>query len=555
MAPSSDPPRPTQKTRRTLIVAGVGLAALVVFVTAGAYTYAALDSATYVNEGQSFERPLWIPPVLNWTSAGSTPHQTLPRPPPPSEMPPSAMDAHSLPLDIREGTHEYFSGKASDVILVNGYPMGPTIRLREGGNARMNIQNHLPEATTVHWHGMLLPPEMDGGPHQSIEPGATWTPHWRVKQEAATLWYHAHPMGATAEHVYRGLAGFLLIDDHESDALDLPREYGVDDIPLMVQDRVFEDGRLEYRVDDDLKLLVGDHITVNGVVGPHLEIPCKPVRLRLLNAANAHRFQFGFDDGRPFHVIAGDNGLLDAPVERTRILLASAERAEILVDFSDCQGARLVSHPITYPDNPFQHLLKKLTGAAFDENRRHDILDIRPIGKPSEANAPPERLIKVERPTETDAETTRRFVLGDIRTINGQRYDVDRTDFTVRPDTLEIWELESERVSHHPFHVHGVRFLILDRDGQPPEPHERGWKDTVHVDAGETVRILVRTPTYADPDTPFMYHCHMLEHEDIGMMGQFLVTTEPQDEAASARPAERNQPRQTHAAPSAASNA
>jgi bilirubin oxidase len=336
-------------------------------------------------------------------------------------------------------------------------------------------------------------------------------------------------MGKTGEQVYRGLAGMFLIDDGNSAQLELPAEYGVDDIPLVVQDRLFdEDGQLVYRHDDSAFItpgMLGDTILVNGTYAPYLEVPAKLVRLRILNGSNARRYNFGFSDGRPFYQIASDGGLLAAPVERTQMILAVAERAEILVDLGDAPAAlTLMSYPIVDPVNPIINLAQGIFLAGNDEKQQFKILELRAQAGSYPRQPIPSVLSTVDRALESDAVRTREFTLDpEARTINNLTMDHARIDQIVRRGNLEIWTVRNLSVSYHPFHVHGVQFQVLDRDGRVPAPYEQGWKDTVMVLPAETVRLIMRFSDYADPHMPYMFHCHILEHEDMGMMGQFVV--------------------------------
>ena len=220
------------------------------------------------------------------------------------------------------------------------------------------MTNNIGVATTTHWHGMHVPAVMDGGPHQGIEPGETWTASFPVLNRAATYWYHPHPhaslgQGAifdpmgTGYQVYEGLAGMLIVEDDTSDMLPLPRSYGQDDIPLILQDRRFnEDGTLMHFPSDfnptrDPALRKGGHFLVNGVEGPALDVGAQVVRLRILNASNARVYNLGFSDNRTFHQVVSDGGFLAAPVPMFRLVLAPAERAEILIDLSADEGKTL----------------------------------------------------------------------------------------------------------------------------------------------------------------------------------------------------------------------
>lgn len=492
-------------------IALIALGAVVVVVTLVAIVavvYTALERTTYPNAGLAFDQPLAIPPLLEPTIADGV---------------------KTFELTVQSGTRQFRPGTDTATLGFNGAYLGPTIRAAKGETVRFHIANTLAEPTTVHWHGMDLPPIMDGGPHQMIDAGGTWEPTWPVINAASTLWYHSHMMGKTGEQVYRGLAGFFLIDDPADAALGLPSTYGMDDIPLVVQDRLFDaSGQFIYRADHSSFLspgMLGDTILVNGTVGPYLDVPATLVRLRILNGSNARRYDFAFADGRTFQQVASDGGLLEAPVTLDHLLLAPAERAEIIVDMAAIAGpARLISRPITDPMDPISNLVQAILVPGNDEHQGFEILELRPTAGTHPSASVPERFSPITRMAEADATVTREFILDqDGRTINGKAVDHARVDQVVRRGDTEIWVVRNFTSSYHPFHVHGVQFQILDRNGNPPAVNELGWKDTVNVPTTESVRLIVRFASYADPTRPYMFHCHILEHEDMGMMGQFVV--------------------------------
>jgi FtsP/CotA-like multicopper oxidase with cupredoxin domain len=506
--------------RIALWSAGVVVAAGIV-VIAAALVYTALERTTYPNAGIAFDQPLRIPPLLEPMIAGGE---------------------NVFGLTVQAGTTAFRPDIETATLGFNGAFLGPTIRASVGDAVRFHIENTLVEPTTVHWHGMDLPAAMDGGPHQQIEAGATWAPNWTIINPASTLWYHSHMAGKTGEQVYRGLAGLFLIDDPATAALGLPQTYGVDDIPLVVQDRLFDaDGQLVYNPAHTSFLspgVLGDTILVNGTLAPYLEVPATLVRLRLLNGSNARRYLFAFDDGGSFRQMASDGGLLAAPVEMTQLLLAPAERAEILVDLSGATGPlKLVSLPISDPIDPVSNLVQAILVPGNDENQQFDILELRPVAGDYPAAPIPATLRSIERMPETAATVTREFVLEqDGRAINGKSMDHSRVDQVVRRGDTEVWVVRNFSSSYHPFHVHGVQFQILDRNGRPPGANELGWKDTVNVPTTETVRLIMRFASYADPQHPYMFHCHILEHEDMGMMGQFVVVDSLDDKVELAGP-------------------
>lgn len=383
---------------------------------------------------------------------------------------------------------------------------------------RINVRNELPETTTLHWHGMHLPAAADGGPHQMIEPGTIWSPEWTIDQPAAILWYHPHLMGETAEHVYRGVAGMFILDDPEADALPLPNEYGVDDIPVILQDKSFND---DGSLDTSPGLisptgLLGSDIFVNGTYNPHLDVSDSRVRFRLLNASNARIYNVGFDDDREFELIGTDGGLLEEPERMARIQLSPGERAEIVAQFRPGEEAVMRSFEPDLGTDIFQ-------GHFSGGDDTFDFLQIRAADDLAPSPRALDHLVDQELPEEADAVGTRPFELEGQGSINGKSMDMNRIDQVVELGATEIWEVENSAGIPHSFHVHNGRFRVIDYAGHAPPPSLTGPKDTVYVPPGETVRIAVRFTDYADPSLPYMFHCHVLQHEDRGMMGQVVV--------------------------------
>ncbi|MEJ8835347.1 multicopper oxidase family protein [Ramlibacter sp. AN1133] len=428
-------------------------------------------------------------------------------------------------LTARVGETEFFPGKASPTAGYNRHLLGPTLRVRSGEEVTLNVRNELPEMTTVHWHGLLIPAAVDGGPHNEIPAGGTWKAVLPVQQSASTCWYHPHPHGRTGLQVYGGLAGMLIVTDREEQALGLPSRYGADDLPLILQDRVFDREQHLVYPRGHMALMhgvQGSVMLVNGAREPRAGVPAGLVRLRLLNGANARVYDLAFEDGRNFHWIATDGGLLREPVPLQRMLLAPGQRAEILVDFSDARSAVLVN--------------RSTAG-------QQSLLHFAPAGEPRPQPVPA-RLASWQSPTREAAAQRRRLTmtLGNgamdgmpgmqgmhgmpmPHGFDGRPFDMARIDQRVKLGAVEIWEVSSlpgmMMDQPHPFHMHGVHFEVLQRDGRAPGPLDIGRRDTVLVDA--PVELLVRF-TQPAPTVPFMYHCHILEHEDAGMMGQFTVT-------------------------------
>ena len=422
-------------------------------------------------------------------------------------------------LTFQKGEMEFLKGKKTETWGINQPYLAPTIRVSKGDEVVMNVTNRVGETTTLHWHGMILPARMDGGPHQMIEPDQTWSPHWKINQPASTTWFHPHLHGQTAEHVYRGAAGMLIIEDEASKKLNLPKTYGVDDIPLIVQDKNFhQDGSLSR----DSKFfsnvgILGDEILVNGTHSPYFEAKTNLVRFRVLNGSNGRVFNFQFDDHRTFHLIATDSGLLDAPKQMTQLMLSPGERAEIIVKVSPGEKVVLQSKAV---DLKAPFWLESYNGG----NDEFDILQIRANPKLIQSPEVPNKLVQVEWPQKKEVTKTRSYELTSNNSINGKLMDMSRIDDVVIAGSTEIWEISNPRDDmYHNFHIHGVYFEILELDGKKPPVRYRGLKDTFYLAPQSKAKLLVRFANYTDEKFPYMYHCHILLHEDQGMMGQFVV--------------------------------
>jgi len=447
-------------------------------------------------------------------------------------------------LTARAGQTEFFSGIDTPTMGINGTYLGPTLRLRNGDEVALNVLNRLSGPTTLHWHGLHVPAVADGGPHQVVRSGQDWRAQFTVQQPAGTFWYHSHLNGSTGEQVYRGLAGMILLEDETTANSGLPNEYGVDDIPLIVQDRRFNrDGSLSYvRNHMDVMMgVTGDTVLVNGTYNPLFTPRTTKVRFRLLNAANARTFSFAFDDSRVFDLISVDGGRLEQPEPLQQIVLAPSERADIVVDFSNGSRSNLISQPLP-ADSPW--LPRGMMRNMFSMNNQSmQILAIEPQSALQNSAALPAMLGTVPHVDAGSADRTRQFTLtmmmgmgmgrgggrggqgmaGGNFFINNTRMDMDVINHRIPVGSTEVWRITNDSMMMHPFHVHHNQFSIISRNNRPAPLWERALKDTVKIAPGETVEIAMRFENFADPENPYMYHCHILEHEDNGMMGQFVV--------------------------------
>lgn len=444
-----------------------------------------------------------------------------------------------IALALKSSNHDFGNGRRSPTYGINATYLGPVIRAKRGQTLPFDVINGIEDVTTLHWHGLHIPGDVDGGPHQEIEPGQTWSPDVPITQQASMNWFHSHTHGRTAQQTYKGLAGVLLIEDEDSLTADLPKTYGIDDFTLVLQDKMFSTaGEMSYTVSGEVfeEGFIGDTLVVNGTLAPVARsVPTGLVRLRLLNACNAQFLTLSLDKG-PLTIIASDGGFLASAVETDTILMAPGERYEVLVDLRTVEQNSLM---VGFESEGILSTLSQLFGRR---KAQWTALTLRRTGEKGFDGATPERLANLPAVDPSQAVRTRSFELqmatgvdlaalalawgnvcgGGAMAINGQPMRMDRIDETVRKGYTEIWRIAVDE-QLHPFHIHGCSFRILSQHGKAPPAYASGWKDMVHVEDGWS-EVLVQFNHLAPEDAPYMYHCHILEHEDCGMMGQFTVT-------------------------------
>jgi spore coat protein A, manganese oxidase len=431
---------------------------------------------------------------------------------------------------------------------VNGISPGPVMEVRSGNGALVEWGNELPQRhlftvdhnlmgaerekpevrSVVHLHGAKAPPESDGYPESWFVAGKSATCHYPNRQDACMLWYHDHAMGINRLNIYAGLLGLYIIRDEAEDALGLPR--GEHEIPLVLCDRKFTvDGQLIYDVSPDpaapwMPEFYGNATLVNGKLFPYLEVQPTLYRFRVLNGSNAQFFNLSLSNRQPIAQIGTDQGLLPAPVPAKIVSLAPGERADLVVDFSGSGG---------------QQVTLKIGPVV-------EVMQFRVARGGSQGGSLPEKLRPVVPIPESSAVRTRLLTLNEYKSPKGEsmtmllgaaHWDMPVTE-TPALDTVEIWSLINLTEDVHPIHLHLVRFQILDRrsfdklhyfvKGElryigsplPPDPEEAGWKDTVRAHPQAVTRIIARFEGYAGR---YVWHCHILEHEDNEMMRPFEV--------------------------------
>ncbi len=443
------------------------------------------------------------------------------------------------------------------------YP-GPTIEVRLDELVRIEWVNALPTAhlltvdptihcgdtapqclpavrTTTHVHGGNQPADSDGYPEDWWLPGESKIYTYPNHQLPTTLWYHDHTLGITRLNVYAGLAGFKIVRDDAEEALNLPA--GEFEIPLLIQDRSFNsDGSLFYPSVGDVPSVhpnwqpeyFADTAVVNGVVWPYLEVEPRKYRFRILNGCNARFLILRLDSGPSFSQIGSDGGLLNTPVNVSPLTLAPAERADVVVDFSAFAGRSIImsnSAPAPYPDGGEVELpeimqLRVRTGPVSDDSVLPVVLTDTAARIP-ESQAIRSNDFTLEESLDPADDSVQLL-------LDGKRWTAPLEDKEMpRLGTTEVWRFINRTGDTHPMHIHLIDFQILDRQpydedaydatgelvftgpAEAPDANEMGWKDTVRCPPGYVTRIIV---TWAGFAGRFVWHCHILEHEDNEMM-------------------------------------
>jgi len=446
---------------------------------------------------------------------------------------PDTLSGTTFNLTMKDTFRQILTGNQTITGGINGDIWGPTLIWNKGDVIHVNVENRLTDTTTIHWHGMHLPAIMDGGPHQPILPSTTWSPYWKVDNNAALYWYHPHLHMKALEQVTMGLGGMIIVRDPIESALALPRTYGLDDIPLALTDRKFD--ALNQFVDASY----GDTMMTNGVVRAQYTVPAQVVRLRLLDASLERAYNIGFSDGRTFYVITTDGGLLNAPVPVTRVMLSAGERVEILVNCTGQSGTNVDLMAYNSELNGQTPGGEAFTAGPLVNALGHANFKILHMNIGAATASPittiPTTLTTNSFYPEASAVATRTVTISDSAIgpggptflINHKFFNIDEIDSHVPLDNTEIWEIVSSSGFGHPFHIHDVEFHILTINGAAPPAYQDGWKDVIFVPAHTTVRFIAKFSDYSDSLKPYMFHCHIAAHEDIGMMGQFVVGNSP----------------------------
>lgn len=431
-------------------------------------------------------------------------------------------------------------GNKNRVIELPRSYLGPIIKAQQGEKIRIRFTNSISEKSIVHWHGLHVPEVMDGHPRYVVPQGESYLYEFEIKNRAGTYWYHPHPHGRTGPQVYGGLAGLFLVSDEEEKSLGLPD--GEYDVPLVIQDRAFDrDNQLLYTSGNRMAQMtgfLGDSILVNGRPDFTLPVSTTAYRLRLLNGSNSRIYRLAWQDSRPLIIIGTDGGLLEKPVSRSYVFLAPGERIELWSDFSDSPvgyETALISLPFDGGGMGRGMMMGGRRGVNqnLPNGANVSLFKIKVTKSVSISRPLPRKLSEIEHIQESDADNynhPRQFYLnmGHMRgMINGRVFQMEKVaeDEIVQLGSKEIWEFSNiaggMMSMPHPIHLHGKQFRVIGRDGVKHQGYvDDGWKDTVLLMPGERVRIIVE---FDDFPGLFLYHCHNLEHEDMGMMRNYYV--------------------------------
>lgn len=453
---------------------------------------------------------------------------------------PDTLSGTNFNLNIYDTSKVFYPGFPTNTYGINAGYLGSTLFLNQGDSVSMNVNNQLMDTTTIHWHGLHVSAMNDGGPHIVIPPNTIWNPKFKVRDHAAMYWYHPHLHMMTNLHASLGAAGLIIVRDTNERKLNLPRKYSVDDFPLVLQSKCF----------DAAKQIVINNaydsvMMVNGTLNAYLPAPAQVVRFRLLNASSERVYNLGLQGNLSFYQIGTDGGLLNSPVALTRLRLAPGERADILVDFTGKIGQtiNLMSFASELPNAIYGALQPGMGAGQVIPGYTSNILNganfkIMTFSIVAQTASPVTTIpstLTINNPWPVaSANGFKSLTFSPVNMgptaiqgpfmINNTSFDMNVINYSIPFNNIEVWTLTNQSPIAHPFHIHDIQFYITELNGLTPPANMAGRKDVVLVPAGQTVKFIAKFETFCDSMTTYMYHCHMLPHEDMGMMGQFLVT-------------------------------
>ena len=435
------------------------------------------------------------------------------------------------PTAVFRYTGTLVAGNGTELIPVPNSHLGPILNLRRGQELVVRLSNQLGEPHCTHWHGLDVPADMDGHPLDGYASGTSRTYAFEIENRAGSYWYHPHTDMLTAEQVYKGMAGLLLVSDAEEQALALPR--GAYDVPLVLQDYNFDASNQFLYTTTGMIGFLGNTMVVNGWPNAVLPVATRVYRFRVYNGSQSRIYKLVWDDGTPLVVIGSDGGLLAAPRTYPYVMLSPGERVELWADFRNKPlGAQIRLRSLAF-----------FGAGGTNGSSQLDLLTLSVASQQPETLVLPTTLSSItpyDPLAAINAGNPRTFAIsfdmaGGSFLLNGASFQGSAVaaNEIVKRDTLEIIRITNTAgplTVAHPIHFHGRQFQVLDRtnvsgnaanyaavkDGYQDE----GWKDTVMLMPGEEIRILMR---YTRHTGLFVYHCHNLVHEDMGMMRNLRI--------------------------------
>ncbi|MEW5956966.1 MAG: multicopper oxidase family protein [Chloroflexota bacterium] len=441
---------------------------------------------------------------------------------------------------------QLLSGSGVTVQNLPGCYLGPILRAQSGKKVRIFFHNNLAEDSVVHPHGLRVPEDCDGQPMQAIGPGQTKVYEFQVIDQAGPHWFHPHPHMRTAEQVLMGLAGLFHVWDDEEEMAVPGASMGAIDLPVIIQDRTFDSNNQFLYQPNNMWGYLGDCILVNGKPNTVFSLEPRAYRLRVLNGSNARTYKLAWSNGMPLQVIGTDGGLLPAVASRSYVMLMPGERVDLWVDFTQLARKQVILRSLSF--DPGMGMGGGGgggmggggggggMGSSLPMGAQFDILTVnvgrRAAVKPVLGPLPP-LSVRYDAGNVPNYATPRPFTL-EMRqmvwTINGRVYEMEAVaeDEMVYLDETMAWEWINNSPIPHPMHIHNVQFQVVQRT--PPSTSsyatinqglvDSGWKDTVLVWPGERVKVAMKFGPHAGM---YMYHCHILEHEDMTMMRNYMI--------------------------------
>jgi FtsP/CotA-like multicopper oxidase with cupredoxin domain len=473
------------------------------------------------------------------------------------------------PTQVWQYSARVVRGPAGALEPLEGSYLGPVIRLRRGQRVRVRFANRLAEPSIVHWHGLDVPESADGHPRLAVDGGEEYVYDFEVRNRAGTYWYHPHPHERTGPQVYQGLAGLLIVSDPEEDALSLPS--GTGELLCVLQDRRIDAGnqfvyagaatggsggaagrgmgrgrgrgmaggmgmRGGMAMMETMNGWLGDRVLVNGRLRPTTDVDRRTYRVRMLNGSNARVYSLGWSDGSPMTIIGADGGLLDRARTQKTLTLGPGQRADLLLDLSrHTRGAEVRLESAAFPAAAIGRVGMEAEPASLPQGAPFTLMTLRASGPARERFNLPNVLSNDAGGPAPPRTPVRRVPLTFMQMnwwLDGRSFDMTDVapEETVAPGSTHFWDLVNEpnpmgMAMAHPIHLHGRQFRVISRSGGGANAlrggiNDAGWTDTVLVLPGETVRIQV---TFSDHEGLFLYHCHNLEHEDMGMMRNYRI--------------------------------